>query len=104
MSNTATDSNSNRIGVPPTTNVTVSTVSLDIVGNSSHEVFVTGQFSADGSGAAGGIVVASILVDSNLSLNTQINNLEGDAGTILSLSGVVQLTPGKHQVDLSAIA
>lgn len=104
MSSTTTDSNSNPIGVPPTTNVTVSTVSLDIVGNSSHEVFVTGQFSADGSGATGGIVVASILVDSNLSLNTQINNLEGNSGTILSLSGVVSLTPGRHQVDLTAFA
>src|SRR5216684_3772424 len=104
MSNTTTDSNSNPIGVPPSTNVAVSTVSLDVVGNSSHEVFVTGQFSADCSGATGGIVVASILVDSNPSLNTQMNNLEGDTGTILSLSGVVSLTPGKHQLDLSAFA
>lgn len=104
MSNTTTDSNSNAIGVPPCTSVTVSTVTLDIVGNSSHKVFVTGQLSADCSGATGGIVVASILVDSNLSLNTQINNLEGDSGTILCLSGVVSLTPGKHQMDLSAFA
>lgn len=74
MSNAATDSNVNPIGVPPTTNVTVSTVSLDIAGGSPHRVLLTGQFSVDGKGGHGGIVISSILVDGNLRLNTQINN------------------------------
>src|ERR1700737_1826003 len=102
MSNTAIDINVNPIGVPPTTNVTVSTVNLDIAGRSPHTVQLTGQFSADCEGGTGGIVVSSILIDGNLMLNTQINNLEGNTGTLLSVSGVVSLTPGTHRLDLSA--
>lgn len=104
MSNASTDSNSNAIGVPPSTNVKVSTVTLDISGDSSHGVFVTGQFSADCTGGSGGIIVASILVDTKLSMNTQVNNLAGSTGTMLSLSGIVSLTPGKHQLELNAFA
>ena len=102
MSNAASDVNVNPIGVPPTTNVTVSTVSLDIAGGSPHKVLLAGQFSADCEGGAAGIVVSSILIDGNLTLNTQINNLEGNTGTLLSLSGVVSLSPGTHRLDLSA--
>jgi hypothetical protein len=82
--------------------VTVSTVNLDIAGGSPHKVHLTGQFSADCEGGTGGIVVLSILIDGNLTLDTQINNLEGNTGTLLYVSGVASLTPGTHRLDLSA--
>jgi hypothetical protein len=82
MSNTKTDINVNPIGVPPNGNLTVSTVTLEITGNFAHEILVAGQFSADCFGAVGGIVGASILVDGNLHLNTQVNELTGDTGTL----------------------
>lgn len=104
MSNAKMASDSNPIAVRPRNKVTVSTVTLDIAGNSSHEVFVTGQFSADCAGASGGIVAAGILVDTNLRLNTQVDHLEGQTGTILSLSGVISLNPGNHRLELSASA
>ena len=104
MSNTRTDININPIEVPPKGNVTVSRVTLEITGNFAHQILVAGQFSADTVGAIGGIVVASILVDGNLHLNTQVNDLNGNTGALLSLSGIVSLTGGKHQLELSAFA
>src|ERR1700730_4659948 len=104
MSNTRTDTKVNPIGIPPNGNVTVSTVTLEITGNFAHQILVAGQFSADCVGAVGGIVVASILVDGNLHLNAQVNDLNGNTGTLLSLSGIVSLTGGKHQLDLTAFA
>jgi hypothetical protein len=104
MSNAATDSNSNPIGVTPKTNVIVSSVTLSFPGRSSHKVFLIGHFSADMTGATGGIVVSGILVDGNLMMDTQVNNLQGQTGAILSLSGVLTVKPGKHKFDLQAYA
>jgi len=104
MSNAATDSNSNPIGVTPNTNVIVSSVTLSFPARSSHKVFLIGHFSADMTGATGGIVVSGILVDGNLMMDTQLNNLQGQTGAILSLSGVLTVTPGKHKFDLQAYA
>ena len=102
--NAATDSNTNPAGVTPNNNVTVSSVSLRIPGRKSHKVFLIGHFSADTTAANGGIVVASILVDGNLMMNTEVNNLQGNTGTLLSLSGVLTVKGGKHQFDLQAFA
>ena len=104
MSNAATDSNTNPIGVTPGTNVVVSSVSLSLPGRSPRKVFLIGHFSADTTGATGGIVVSGILVDGNLMMDTQVNNLEGGTGTLLSLSGVLAVKPGKHRFDLQAFA
>ena len=104
MSNAATDSNTNPIGVTPSTNVVVSSVTLTFPGRSSRKVFLIGHFSADTTEAAGGIVVSSILVDGNLMMDTQVNNLQGETGTLLSLSGVLTVKPGKHLFDLQAYA
>lgn len=104
MSNAATDSNTNPIGVSPNTNVIVSSVTLSFPGRSSHKVFLIGHFSADTTGATGGIVVSGILVDGNLMMDTQVNNLQGQTGAILSLSGVLAVKPGKHRFDLQAYA
>ena len=103
-SNAVTDSNTNAIGVTPNTNVTVSSAKLSLPGTAKHQVFLIGHYSADTTGAAGGIAVASILVDGNVMLDTQINNLQGNTGTLLSLSGVLTLKAGKHQFDLQAFA
>jgi len=103
-SNAATDSNSNPAGVSPNTNVTVASVSLRIPGHASHNVFLIGQFSADTTAATGGIVVASIVVDGNLMMDTQVNNLQGNTGTLLSLSGMLTVGAGTHQFDLQAFA
>ncbi|HXK05926.1 MAG TPA: hypothetical protein VMS37_26230 [Verrucomicrobiae bacterium] len=104
MSNAATDSNSNPIGLAPRTNVIVSSVTLSFTGRSSRKVFLIGHFSVDTTGAAGGIVASGILVDGNEMMGTQVNNLEGATGTLLSLSGVLAVKPGKHRFDLQAFA
>jgi hypothetical protein len=104
MSNAITDSNSNPIGVTPNTNVIVSSVTLTIPGKSSHQIFLIGHFSADTTGATGGIVVSGILLDGNLMMDTQINNLQGETGTLLSLSGVLTVKAGKHVFELQAYA
>ncbi len=69
-----------------------------------HKVFLIGHFSADTVAAIGGIAVAGILVDGNLMMDTQVNNLQGDTGSLLSLSGVVTLKAGDHSFDLQAFA
>lgn len=102
--NAATDSNTNPAGVTPNNNLTVASVSLRIPGRKSHRVFLIGHFSADTTAASGGIVVAGILLDGNLMMDTQVNNLQGDTGTLLSLSGVLTVKAGKHQFDLQAYA
>lgn len=104
MSNAATDSNTNPIDVPPQTNVTVSSVTLTFSGRKSHKAFLIGHFSADTIGGNGGIVVSGILVDGNLMMDTQVNNLQGETGTNLSLSGVLTVNAGTHRFDLQAFA
>ena len=103
-SNAATDSNTNPAGVSPNSNVTVASVGLRIPGRQSHKVFLIGHFSADTTAANGGIVGAGILVDGNLMMDTQVNNLQGNTGTLLSLSGVLTVKAGTHQFDLQAFA
>ena len=102
MSNAATDSNINPIGLPERSNVTVSSVSLNFFGTRSNQVLLIGQFSVDTENAAGGGVVATILVNDRMATNTQVNNLQGNTGTLLSLSGVVTVGPGKGTFDLQA--
>ena len=102
MSNAATDSNINPIGLPERSNVTVSSVSLNFFGTRSNQVLLIGQFSVDTENAAGGGVVATILVNGSKATNTQVNNLQGNTGTLLSLSGVVTVGPGKGTFDLQA--
>ena len=102
MSNAATDSNINPIGLPERSNVTVSSVSLNFFGTQSNQVLLIGQFSVDTENAAGGGVVATILVNGSTATNTQVNNLQGNTGTLLSLSGVVTVGPGKGTFDLQA--
>jgi len=72
MSNIAVDSNVNAIGVPPTTHVTVSIVTLNIGGSFPHEVQIIGQFSVDCTGGTGGIVVANIVIDGHLALTHKL--------------------------------
>ena len=102
MSNATTDSNINPIGLPERSNVTVSSVSLNFFGTRSNQVLLIGQFSVDTENAAGGGVVATILVNGSTATNTQVNNLQGNTGTLLSLSGVVTVGPGKGTFDLQA--
>ena len=102
MSNAATDSNINPIGLPERSNVTVSSVSLNFFGTRSNQVLLIGQFSVDTENAAGGGVVATILVNGSKATNTQVNNLQGNTGRLLSLSGVVTVGPGKGTFDLQA--
>ena len=102
MSNAATDSNINPIGLPERSNVTVSSVSLNFFGTRSNQVLLIGQFSVDTENAAGGGVVATILANGRTATNTQVNNLQGNTGTLLSLSGVVTVGPGKGTFDLQA--
>ena len=104
QSNAATDSNTNPAGVNPNTNLTVASVQLHITGHTKHRVFLIGHFSADTTAATGGAVVAGILVDGNLLMDTQVNNLQGNTGTLLSLSGVLTVKAGTHQFDLQAFA
>jgi hypothetical protein len=76
MSHAATDSNTNFIGAAERTNLTVS---------------------------SGRGVVASIFVNGSLVMDTQVNNLQGNTGTLLSLSGVVTVAhAGQHTFDLQA--
>lgn len=103
-SNAATDSNSNPIGVNPNTNVTVSSLKLKVPGRLQHKVFLIGHFSADTTVANGAIVVAGILIDGNLMMDTEVNNLQGDTGALLSLSGVLTLKAGLHKFELQAYA
>jgi hypothetical protein len=100
--NAKTDSNSNPITVSPNASVTVASVLLTLPGGSKHSVFLIGHFSADPVGATGGAAVANILVDGNLMMDTLVNNLERNAGTLLSLSGVRTLAAGKHKFELQA--
>jgi hypothetical protein len=102
MSNAATDSNSNPIGVTRGAAVTVSSVTLDFPGTGSHQVLLIGHFSVDTAGAVGGEVVANLVVNGSLVLNTEVNNLQGNTGTQLSISGVFTVGPGKREFDLQA--
>ena len=97
-----TDSNSNPIGVPPSTNTIVSSVNFKFAGRKPHEVFVIGEFSAECPQCAGDFVVGDIQVDGNTMMNTQVNNLNGAVGQIVVVSGVLTLRAGKHRFDLRA--
>lgn len=100
--NAITDSNSNPIGVSANTPVVVASVLLVLKGTATHTVFVIGEFSADPSAAAGGTVAASVLVDNNDMMDTEVNNLQGGVGTLVTVSGVLTLPLGKHRFDLQA--
>jgi hypothetical protein len=100
--NAATDSNTNPIGLNANTNVVVSSLTLTIPRGTTHTVFLIGHFSADTVAAVGGEVVAGILVDGNLMMDTQVNNVQGAAGPLLSLSGVLSLKGGRHKFELQA--
>jgi len=102
MSNAATDSNSNAIGATERSNLTVSSVQLNFLHRRSNQALLIGQFSVDTESATGGGVVAGILVNGNLMMDTQINNLQGNTGTLLSLSGIVAVGQGQHTFDLQA--
>jgi hypothetical protein len=102
MSNAATDANSNPIGVTNRTTVTVCSVSLDFPGTDSRQVLLIGHFSADTTSAVGGEVVANLVVNGAVVQNAQVNNLQGDTGTQLSISGVFTVGPGKRTFDLQA--
>ena len=75
---------------------------MNFFGTRSNQVLLIGQFSVDTENAAGGGVVATILVNGSRATNTQVNNLQGNTGTLLSLSGVVTVGPGKGTFDLQA--
>jgi intracellular septation protein A len=100
--NAATDSNSNFISVLQNTPVIVASLTLALKGAASHTVFVIGEFSADTVGATGGAVVASVLVDGNLMMDAQVNNQQGNAGPLVSVSGVLTLPVNKHKFELQA--
>lgn len=100
--NAATDSNSNPIGVNANTNVVVSSLTFTIPRGAAHKVFLIGHFSADTITANGGEAVAGILVDGNLMMDTLVNDLQGNTGTLLSLSGVLTLKAGRHKFELQA--
>jgi hypothetical protein len=102
MSNAATDSNSNPIGVIERSSVTVSSVTLNFPGTGSNQVLLISHFSVDTENAAGGGVAATIRVNGSPATNTQVNNLQGNTGTLLSLSGVVTVGPGERTFDLQA--
>jgi hypothetical protein len=97
-----TDSNSNPIFVPPSTNTIVSTLNITLPRKKSLDVFVIGEFSAECPAAAGDFVVGDIQVDGNTMMNTQINNLNGPVGTIVVVSGVLSVRGGPRRFDLRA--
>ena len=100
--NAATDSNSNPVFVGPNAPTIVASLTMVLRGTPSHTVFVIGQFSADTVTAAGGSAEASILVDGNLMMDALVNNLKGDAGTLVSVSGVLTLPIKRHKFELQA--
>jgi|ERR1700730_1740 len=102
MSYAATSVNTNAIGILPGPNVTVGTVTLDFPDTGSHQVLVIGHFSVDTEGAGGGIITAAIFANRQLITNTQINNLEGNTGALVSISSVVTVGPGPNSFDLQA--
>ncbi len=102
MANTAFDSNSNPIFVAAATNTIVATAKLAIPGRTARKVLLIGEFSFDGT-FANGYVVGDIQVDGNTFLNTQVNNLAGTAGAIVTVTGIVTVPAGKKRVfDLRA--
>jgi hypothetical protein len=62
-------------------------------------VLLIGEFSAEGNGA-GIYIVGDIQVNGNTFLNTQVNNLSGTFGTIITVTGIVDAAPGVHTFDL----
>lgn len=101
MAKASFDSNSNPIFVGPSTNVIVATAKLAISGTRKHKVLVIGEFSAEGS-FANGFIAGDVQVDGNTFLNTQVNNLNGTIGTIVTVSGIVTVSPANHTFDLRA--
>lgn len=101
MAKASFDSNSNPIFVGPVTNVIVATVKLALSGTRKHKVLVIGEFSAEGS-LANGYIVGDIQIDGNTFLDTQVNNLNGTVGTIVTVTGIVTVSAGKHTFELRA--
>jgi len=102
MANAITVSNSNFMGVPASTNTTVSSADLSIPGTSAHQVLLIGEFSADCKGFTNGSIVGDIQVDGNTVHGIQVNNLNGTIGTIIAVSGITYVAPGTHRFDLRA--
>jgi len=101
MAKASFDSNSNPIFVGPSTNVIVATAKLAISGTRTHKVLVIGEFSTEGS-LANGYIVGDVQSEGNTLLNTQVNNLNGTIGTIVTVTGIVTVSPGNHAFDLRA--
>jgi hypothetical protein len=102
MSNTAFDSNSNPIFVAASTNTIVATAKLAVSGRIARKVLLIGEFSFEGT-FVNGYVVGDIQVDGNTFLNTQINNVSGTTGAIVTVTGIVTVRPGKKRTfDLRA--
>jgi hypothetical protein len=101
MSNTSYDANSNPIFVLSRTQTIVATAKLKISGTTGHKVLLIGQFSAEGN-FNNGFIEGDIKADGNLILNTLINNLIGNSGTIVIVTGIVNVKPGNHVFDLAA--
>ena len=102
--NAVTDTNSNPISIPINGRLTVSSVSLTIAGKTSHKVFLIGHFSANFTGAKDGAVVAEVSEDGNTMMSTELDYQTGVVGTLVSLSGILTVKPGKHVFELKAYA
>ncbi len=102
MSNATTDSNSNIMGIPASTNTTVSSVNLNIPGTSPHKVLLIGEFAAFCRTCKNASVVGDIQVDGNTFYATEVNNLNGPASTLIVVSGIANVAPGTHKFDLRA--
>ena len=102
MAKAAYDGNSNLLFLATALNTIVATAKLTLTGAKSHQILLIGQFSIDGSSLVNGIVVGTIMVDGNPFLDVQVNNLNGNVGTIVVVSGIVTLPRHPHTFDLVA--
>jgi hypothetical protein len=96
------DGNSNPLFLATALNTTVATVRLALTGGKTHQVLIIGEFSADGSNLTNGIIVGTVQVDGNSFLDTQVNNQNGNIGTIVTVTGIVTVPTGRHSFDLLA--
>ena len=95
MSNAATDSNINPIGLPERSNVTVSSVSLNFSAHDKIRCSSSVSSALTQRTPLGAGLSPQFLVNDRMATNIQVNNLQGNTGTLLSLSGVVTVGPGK---------
>jgi DNA/RNA endonuclease YhcR with UshA esterase domain len=98
----AYDGNSNPLFLATATNTILSTAQLTLQAPKSHQILLIGQFSVDGSSLVNGIVVGDIQVNGNTYLSTQVNNLNGNVGTVLVVSGIITLQRHPFTFDLRA--